>query len=896
MSLKRSVAGRRETAGPAIPNSSLEWRIRRDVEICGDKNYNGLVELSGPNMSRVTHSRSRILLILLLSLTLNSVGVWFGLPSYEGWFSDEMLPPDVRRGIDHGFAHGWHYKYPPLHYYLLAVIQAPFLVAAKFQEVNFDDLILHSVLILLGRLLSVIMGVCIVFFVYKCGREILNERSSLLAALTTAFIVPLVKLSKAANPDVPYLFWFAFSLYFYLRILKTRQRRYYILFALTAVLSVCTKDKAYGLYILPVVFILFRDWTLRKKESPRLTLIRFITDPTYLYAGAVALAAFSLIHNLAFNMHGFRLHLKAITGSLVKDAQLFPHTLAGHVHMLGRAVDQIRFSLGWPLFAVCVAGLAAALVARRRNIPLLSLFLFPLSFEIFLIHVVMYNYARFYLPACVILSLFGGAFLGMAWDARHRLNKLIRVVLIGIFAYSFLYASSIDVLMLMDSRYAAEKWIRKNIPPSATLGIGVWGVYGPRFFGFRYIKMESPFTDFDRLPSRPDYIILTKEFTQRYLPDSGATEIFRRFYVQEQKYKIVYRYKTPLDWLPLSNREVQEQINVINPEVLILKKRDAHLLKASVPPNLAEFFQKEKVTIAVTDSGLGGLSVMAEAVRRMKEDRVFKGADYVFFNALFSLEGGYNSLKTRREKIDVFSSALENLEKKYRPDLILIGCNTLSVLYPDTPFSRKTKIPVIGIVGAGLEMIAESLRAKPGSSVIIFGTPTTVSEATHKKMLINQGFPEERIVLESCPELENYIERDCAGEETGMLISAAVDEALQKIGSPPPPFYASLNCTHYGYSLPLWEKAFEEAGAKPLAIVNPNSRMIDPLFKPEHRGRFKETAISARVVSMVEIGPEKRLGLGKWLKGISPEVAAALRSYGLNPSLFEWQKFVRSGT
>jgi len=43
---------------------------------------------------------------------------------------------------------------------------------------------------------------------------------------------------------------------------------------------------------------------------------------------------------------------------------------------------------------------------------------------------------------------------------------------------------------------------------------------------------------------------------------------------------------------------------------------------------------------------------------------------------------------------------------------------------------------------------------------------------------------------------------------------------------------------------------------------------------------------------MIEIGEEKRLSLGKSLEEISPGAAAALRSYELNPSLFEWKKFV----
>ena len=310
------------------------------------------------------------------------------------------------------------------------------------------------------------------------------------------------------------------------------------------------------------------------------------------------------------------------------------------------------------------------------------------------------------------------------------------------------------------------------------------------------------------------------------------------------------------------------------------------VLDLSSSPDLKHFFQKESVTIAVTDSGLGGLSVMAEAVRRMKEAGVFKKVDFVFCSALFSLEGGYNSLRTRKEKVRIFSSALESLAKNFHPDLILIACNTLSVLYADTMFSRKTKIPVVGIIETGVELISQSLRGNPGSWAIIFGTPTTISEGTHKKRLMDRGFDSSRIVVMSCPELENYIEKDYAGDETEMLIAACVDEALQKVATPRPPLFVSLNCTHFGYSLPLWEKAFQDAGVKPLGVLNPNSRMIDFIFPPEYRQRFPKTEIGARVVSMVEIAQEKIQSLGKWLKNVSPETAEALAHYKHLPSLF----------
>jgi glutamate racemase len=304
---------------------------------------------------------------------------------------------------------------------------------------------------------------------------------------------------------------------------------------------------------------------------------------------------------------------------------------------------------------------------------------------------------------------------------------------------------------------------------------------------------------------------------------------------------------------------------------------------------LEQFFRKKSVTIAVTDSGLGGLSVMAEAANRMKAARTFERADFIFFNALFSAEGGYNSLRAREDKVVIFESALESLEKKFHPDLILVGCNTLSVLFGDTPFARRAKIPVVGIIGAGVEMMAEGLRANPGSVVIIFGTPTTISEGTHQKELEKAGFPAGRIIPQSCPELESYIERDCSADETGMLISGFVDEAVRKLPPSRPPVFASLNCSHYGYSLPLWEGAFAEAGVRPLGILNPNSRMVDFLFAPGRAGRFPKAIVTARVVSMTEIGPAKIASLGRWLARISPETAGALANYRHVPDLFCWK-------
>ncbi|MFC2164349.1 aspartate/glutamate racemase family protein [Acidobacteriota bacterium] len=309
---------------------------------------------------------------------------------------------------------------------------------------------------------------------------------------------------------------------------------------------------------------------------------------------------------------------------------------------------------------------------------------------------------------------------------------------------------------------------------------------------------------------------------------------------------------------------------------------------------LEHFFTKKEVTIAVVDSGLGGLSIMADALERMREDRIFQKAHFVFFNALFSSDGGYNSLKEREEKIRILDSALKSLESKYKPDLILIGCNTLSVLYMDTTFSRQTLIPVKGIIEAGVELITTNLKAYSESKVIVFGTQTTVSEGTYEHKLTERGFLAERIVSQACPDLVPYIERGYDSDETEMLIYAYVDEALQKMGKGDSPLYVSFNCTHYGYSQQLWTKAFQNFGISPLGFLNPNKRMNDFLFPDQKRHRFDDTDISTSVISMISIDKQRLDSIGSWLSELSPQTAKALQNYTFKNDLFEWKKFVNS--
>jgi len=310
------------------------------------------------------------------------------------------------------------------------------------------------------------------------------------------------------------------------------------------------------------------------------------------------------------------------------------------------------------------------------------------------------------------------------------------------------------------------------------------------------------------------------------------------------------------------------------------------------PEWLPALLDKEIITIVITDSGLGGLSVVADAAVKFQQNPVFKEVNLVFVNALFSDQGGYNSLQTREEKLKVFSSALQSMQDRFSPDIILVACNTLSVLIPDTEFAANSSVPVVGIVENGVEQIAEQLKDKPEGRNIIFATQTTVDEATHKNQLLELGIKDEQIVAQSCPQLTLYIEQGYDSMYTEMLIDAYVDEALTGLSETDGPLSVSFNCTHFGYSMDFWQKAFASRGVEVSAYLDPNTKMIDFLLPVSLQNRYQQSEVELKVVSMIDIPADRQDSIGRYLHSISPTAETALREYELIPDLFEWRGLV----
>jgi glutamate racemase len=300
-----------------------------------------------------------------------------------------------------------------------------------------------------------------------------------------------------------------------------------------------------------------------------------------------------------------------------------------------------------------------------------------------------------------------------------------------------------------------------------------------------------------------------------------------------------------------------------------------------VVPSLAK---KKKITVVITDSGLGGIDVLADIARDLDGAGYYKKVNLVFANALFDEHRGYNSLAGREEKVSQFNDVLYGIERKYKPDIILVGCNTLSVLYESTRFVKEEKVPVRGIIEPGVRIIEQELSKHPEASVIITGTETTISEDSHRKALLRMGINPERIITQSCPELQSYIERAPEGEDTQMLISFYTEEALAKVQEINHPLLLSLNCSHFGYAENGWKSAFTAAGKDLAALLNPNSMMINYLLPVDAEKRFEHTDINMEVSSKVKINNME--AISELFRKNAPAVADALMNYSRDENLF----------
>ena len=279
--------------------------------------------------------------------------------------------------------------------------------------------------------------------------------------------------------------------------------------------------------------------------------------------------------------------------------------------------------------------------------------------------------------------------------------------------------------------------------------------------------------------------------------------------------------------------------------------------------------------VIVCDSGLGGLNIASRFFS--EECRNTEACEVLYFNAYPSHSCGFNKLPSLRAQEEVFRNVLEGM-KKYSPDLCLIACNTLSIVYSRLSQWYTPSFPVQGIVETAIEGMFQALEKEKNSSLLILGTKSTVESKVYENALIARGIAPCRIKGLACPGLATLLESDPAAEEVKERIAGYAAEAEKLFSSKQEKLFLGLCCTHFGFASDIWLEAFSKTAAK-VDLVNPNELLGTGL-----------RADCFKYLSKIDFFPGARESMCAYFKQHSPQIAAALSTAQPEKELFEFNE------
>ncbi len=288
----------------------------------------------------------------------------------------------------------------------------------------------------------------------------------------------------------------------------------------------------------------------------------------------------------------------------------------------------------------------------------------------------------------------------------------------------------------------------------------------------------------------------------------------------------------------------------------------------------------------VTDSGLGGLSICARMEQNLRLSGSPRDVRLTYFNAWPDPRGGYNSLPDMQSRADAFNTVLACMGR-LEPDRIVLACNTLSILYGLTEFSRASSVPAIGIVDAGVSLFSEAMRAHPDAPILLIGTRTTVESNVHRRGLLSGGIEPGRIHAHACHGLAAAIEKDLDGPAVAELAAACLSSACREIPAGDL-LLLGLCCTHYGYVEDRIRSTTERISGRQVLVLDPNLRLADRATRAE-AGKTAGPAgcaVDVRVISKVALDDNQRRLIAGKVEPVSAVTARALLTYVCDPDLF----------
>jgi len=551
-----------------------------------------------------------LVIVLLVSLFINTIGIGWGIPNKnDDWPVDTFNPVAAmaitkRAFLDEPWNSGWfNRKYPLGHPIVLSTVQIPYLawlrLTGEFHRPTSDyPYGFHdperalTVLPLLARLVSALMGVAVVGLTYVVGATLFGTSAGLVAAVLLTGTYPMAYYAHTANVDMPLLFWLALTVAAALAWADRSSNRAAALCGIAGGMALFTKEQSIGMLLaVPLV------WFLRSR-SVRVLEWRAATKQIAL-AGMGFMFMMVLVGNLWGNPAGFVNRWRFLLGILPEELSERYHPLVLRnpaVFSLGAEIsnlldwaDMVAHALTVPVTILCLAGVVWTLWRHPRQaaIPLL------LGFSYYLISLRTLGAisAHYTMPLLFFLIILGGAVGGAFLDRIQRLPnvRVRRVALSGVVAamgFALLPAFEIDHLLINDPRYAAEAWLQAHLLPGGRVEIYQPPKRLPRFspdLQVSTVPLDKRTVELF-LERRPDVVVLSSGggagLTGRRDPDwqlgdpllihlEPTKKFFELLHGEKLGYQRVAHFHTAPLW-------IAPRIGSLNPEITIFARPKAH--------------------------------------------------------------------------------------------------------------------------------------------------------------------------------------------------------------------------------------------------------------------------------------------------------------------------------
>lgn len=184
--------------------------------------------------------------------------------------------------------------------------------------------------------------------------------------------------------------------------------------------------------------------------------------------------------------------------------------------------------------------------------------------------------------------------------------------------------------------------------------------------------------------------------------------------------------------------------------------------------------------IGVFDSGVGGISVLKEAVKMLPNE------DFIYYGD--SKNAPYGEKKVEEVQQLVFSVTEKLMDRQVKA--IVVACNTATSAAIDKLREKYKDMPVIGIEPA----LKPAIKLKRDGKIIVMATPVTLKERKFMNLMKKYDDVAD-IVPVPCPGLAEIIEQ---GHFNGPIVNDYIETKLSTYKNHAIAAVV-LGCTHYPF-------------------------------------------------------------------------------------------------